>query len=62
MSVLSLFLQSRTLYSYPFPTYSGVYYKFLFFSVALFAAPLTAYFFAKDRFLNGKSPYHSPPR
>lgn len=34
----------------------GVYYKLAFFSVALFAAPILAYYFAKDRYLDGKSP------
>nr|CDI53394.1 related to VMA21-ATPase assembly integral membrane protein [Melanopsichium pennsylvanicum 4] len=33
---------------------TGVYYKLAFFSVALFAAPLSAYFFAKDRYFDGK--------
>lgn len=31
----------------------GVYYKLAFFSVALFAAPLSAYYFAKDRYFSG---------
>ncbi len=34
----------------------GVYYKLAFFSVALFAAPISAYYFAKDRYLDGKLP------
>ena len=34
----------------------GVYYKLAFFSVALFAAPLSAYYFAKDRYFGGESP------
>ncbi|KAJ9479226.1 Vacuolar ATPase assembly integral membrane protein VMA21 [Pseudozyma hubeiensis] len=35
----------------------GVYYKLAFFSVALFAAPLSAYFFAKDRYFSGNATY-----
>lgn len=35
----------------------GVYYKLAFFSVALFAAPISAYYFAKDRYLDGKLPH-----
>ncbi|CDS01844.1 related to VMA21-ATPase assembly integral membrane protein [Sporisorium scitamineum] len=35
----------------------GVYYKLAFFSVALFAAPITAYYFAKDRYLDGNATY-----
>ncbi|SNX84251.1 related to VMA21 - ATPase assembly integral membrane protein [Melanopsichium pennsylvanicum] len=36
---------------------TGVYYKLAFFSVALFAAPLSAYFFAKDRYFDGNATY-----
>ncbi|CCF52749.1 hypothetical protein NDA11_007588 [Ustilago hordei] len=35
----------------------GVYYKLAFFSVALFAAPISAYYFAKDRYLDGNATY-----
>ncbi|TKY85658.1 hypothetical protein EX895_005198 [Sporisorium graminicola] len=35
----------------------GVYYKLAFFSVALFAAPISAYYFAKDRYLSGNATY-----
>ena len=34
---------------------SGVYIKLALFSVALFVAPITAYYLAKDRWLAGKS-------
>lgn len=34
-----------------------MYYKLAFFSVALFAAPLTAYYFSVDRFFNGNPNY-----
>ncbi|PWN48730.1 hypothetical protein IE53DRAFT_180684 [Violaceomyces palustris] len=35
----------------------SVYYKLAFFSVALFAAPLAAYFAAKDRLFDGNPTY-----
>ncbi|SPO25942.1 related to VMA21 - ATPase assembly integral membrane protein [Ustilago trichophora] len=35
----------------------GVYYKLALFSVALFAAPLFAYYFAKDRYFAGNATY-----
>lgn len=37
--------------------HSGVYYKLAFFSVALFAAPLTAYYFSIDRLFGGNPTY-----
>ena len=38
--------------------FSGVYYKLGFFSVALFVAPISAYYLAKDRWLGGA---YTPP-
>ncbi|WFD40350.1 uncharacterized protein MJAP1_003336 [Malassezia japonica] len=35
----------------------GVYYKLALFSIALFVAPITAYYVAKDRWLGGDSVY-----
>ncbi|WFD06757.1 hypothetical protein MVES1_002111 [Malassezia vespertilionis] len=35
----------------------GVYYKLALFSVALFVAPISAYFLAKDRWLSGNAVY-----
>lgn len=34
-----------------------MYFKLAFFSIALFVAPITAYYYAKDRFLGGDAVY-----